>query len=178
MPTERKVETVRELADRLQRMQVAIVTDYRGLSVAEITALRRQLREKGAEFVVAKNTLTRLAAREAGKDGIEPLLEGPTALAIAYDDIPGMAKTLSNFLKESKKDIKVRGGLLGSQLIGPQDLERLATMPTREQSIAKVLGGVQAPASRIVGALNGVMRNIAYILKAYSEKEGAATSAS
>jgi len=176
MPTQQKVETVQELADRLKRMQVAVVADYRGLTVAEITDLRRALREKGAEFIVAKNTLARLAARETGREAIEPLLKGPTAIAFAYDDIPGMAKALNDFVKGLRRDFPIRGGILGNQVMVSLDLNRLAEMPTREQSIAKVMGSVQSPASRVVGALNGVMRNIAYILRAYSEKEGAASS--
>src|SRR6185369_6184381 len=110
-------------ADRLARSQVAVVADYRGLTMAELTELRRSLREKGAEFIVAKNTLTRIAARQAGREAIEPLLEGPTAIAISYDDIPGMAKVLHDFIKASRKDIHVRGGLLGAQAFGPSDLE-------------------------------------------------------
>lgn len=177
MPTQQKAERIQELTDRMSRMQVAIVTDYRGLTVAELTNLRRVLREKGADFVVAKNTLTRIAAREAGREAIEQLLEGPTGIAFGYDDIPGTATALNNFLKDLKKDIKVRGGVLGNSVFGANDLESIASMPTREQSLARIAGGVQAPASRILGALNGVMRNIAYILRAHSEGEGSQAAA-
>ena len=180
VPTQEKVETVADLADRMKRMQVAMVADYRGLTMAEMTTLRSARRAKGAEFIVAKNTLAVLAARETGNEGLESLLKGPTALVISYDDVPGMAKAFSDFAKGLRnKELAIRGGLLGTQVLGPNDLERLVSLPTREQSVAKVLGGVQAPASRVVGAISGVMRNIAYVLKAYSEQgaqggEGAA----
>jgi large subunit ribosomal protein L10 len=171
VPTQEKVETVAQLTDRMKRMQVAMVADYRGLTMAEMTTLRSALRAKGAEFIVAKNTLAVLAARETGSEGLEPLLKGPTALVISYDDIPGMAKAFSDFAKTLRnKELSIRGGLLGNQVLGPGDLERLVSLPTREQSVARVLGGVQAPASRVVGAISGVMRNIAYVLKAYSEQ--------
>lgn len=174
MATEAKIQTVSELSERLNRMQMLIVADYRGLTVAELSELRKVVREKGGEIVVAKNTLTRLAVRETGHTEVEPLLKGPTALAFSYDDIPGVAKAIDDYFRATKKDVKVKGGLLGTSAIAAGDLDRLAKMPTREQSLSRVLGGVNAPASRLVGAINGVMRNIAYVLKAYSEKTDSA----
>lgn len=174
MATEAKIQTVSELSERLNRMQMLIVADYRGLTVAELSELRKVVREKGGEIVVAKNTLTRLAVRETGHTEVEPLLKGPTALAFSYDDIPGVAKAIDDYFRATKKDVKVKGGLLGTAAIAAGDLDRLAKMPTREQSLSRVLGGVNAPASRLVGAINGVMRNIAYVLKAYSEKTDSA----
>jgi len=167
MPTQAKVATVAELTDRLNRAQMLLVADYRGLTVAELNELRKKVREKGGEVIIAKNTLTRLAAREAGKTEIEEFLGGPTALAFSYDDIPGVAKAIDDFFKASKKDIKVKGGIVGTSKI---TVERVAKMPTRDESLAKILGGINAPASRIVGGLKGVMRNIAYILGAHAQK--------
>lgn len=174
MATEAKIQTVSDLAERLNRMQMMIVADYRGLTVAELSELRKVVREKGGEIVVAKNTLTRIAVRETGHEAVEPLLKGPTALAFSYEDIAGVAKAIDDYFKATKKDVKVKGGLLGTAAIGPGDLDRLAKLPTREQSLSRVLGGVNAPASRLVGAISGVMRNIAYVLKAYSEKTDSA----
>jgi len=94
MPTQRKVEIVGDLTDKMARMQLAVVADYRGFSVAELTALRTKLRENGAEMIVAKNTLLRLAARNTGREAIEPLLEGPTAVTFAYDNVAKVAKIL------------------------------------------------------------------------------------
>ena len=178
MPTERKGETIESLADKLQRKQLAVVTDYRGLSVAELTDLRKKLRDNGAELIVAKNTLVRIAAERTGNEAISPLLEGPTAMAFAYDDISKAAKTLNDYIKASKKQISVRGGLLGNQLMPANGLEAVTQLPSREQVYATIMGGVQAPASRIVGTINAVMRNIAYILRAHSEQtEGAEAAA-
>lgn len=173
MTTEAKVQTVSDLTERLNRMQMLIVTDYRGLTVAEMADLRKVVRAKGGEIVVAKNTLTRIAVRETGHSDVEQFLKGPTALAFSYDDIPGVAKALDDYFKATKKDVKVKGGMLGTSPLAAGDLERVSKMATRDQSIAKVLGGVNAPASRILGAINSVMRNIAYVLKAHSEKTDA-----
>lgn len=170
MPTERKIETLASLTDKMRRMQLTVVADYRGLTVAEITDLRKKLRENGAELIVAKNTLIRLAARETGNESIEPLLEGPTALALSYDDVSKTAKTLLDYFRASRKQISVRGGLLGNAPLPADGLEAVSNLPSREQVLANIVGGVQAPASRIVGVLSGVMRNIAYILRAHSEQ--------
>jgi large subunit ribosomal protein L10 len=177
MPTEKKGETIDSLADKMQRKQLAVIADYRGLTVAEITDLRKKLRDSGAELIVAKNTLVRIAAQRTGNEAITPLLEGPTAMAFAYDDIAKVAKTLHDYIRTSKKQIAVRGGLVGSQLMAADGLEAITRLPTREQAYATIMGGVQAPASRIVGTINAVMRNIAYILRARSEQEAGAEAA-
>ncbi len=170
MPTPAKEQAVAELTERIQRAQMMLVADYRGLTVAEISDLRKALREKGGEVIVAKNTLTRLAARNAGRSDIEQYLEGPTALAFSYDDVPGVAKIIDDYFKASKKEIKIKGGMVGTSVIQGKDLERVSKMASRQDSLAKILGGVNAPATRIVGSINAVMRNIAYVLKAHSEQ--------
>ncbi len=177
MPTLAKEQTVAELAEKMNRMQMLLVADCRGLSVAEMTQLRGAVRAKGGEIVIAKNTLTRLAARESGNSQIEEFLKGPSALAFSYDDVPGVAKAIDDYFRATKKDVKIKGGLVGSSVIAASDLERVAKMSSRQESLAKVLGGVNAPASRIVGAINSVMRNIAYVLKAHSEQAGSTTEA-
>src|ERR671930_900501 len=99
MPTQRKIDSVADLTDKLTRTQLTVVTDYRGLTVAEITDLRKKLRETGAELIVAKNTLTLRAAKETGHGALETLLSGPTALAFAYDDVAKTAKAVNDFHK-------------------------------------------------------------------------------
>jgi large subunit ribosomal protein L10 len=177
VPTQRKIDTLAELTDKLSRQQLTVVTDYRGLTVAEITELRSKLREVGAELIVAKNTLVRLAARETGNEAIEPLLEGPTALAISYDDVAKSAKVLNDYINASRKKISVRGGLLGKDALAADGLEAVSNLPSRDQVVATIMGSVQAPASRILGAVSGVARNIAYILRVYSEQGPAGEAA-
>jgi len=162
---QRKVESVADLSDKLKRTQVTFVTDYRGLTVAEITDLRKKLREADAELIVAKNTLTLRAAKETGHEAIEPLLSGPTALAFAYGEAPKVAKAISDFNRGPKK-LVIRGGLLGTALLTGDPLEQVSKMPTRQQVLAEVLGGIAAPISGVVGVLNAAVTNIVYVLQA------------
>lgn len=169
MPTkQQKQATVEKLRSCLGKAQVALVTDYRGLSVKEITDLRRRLQKVGADFTVAKNTLVRLAAQ--GSDDwkvIEPLLEGPTALAIGYDDPVSPAKVLADFAKEKRKAvIKVRGGVLQGKMLDEAGVKSLATLPSKEQLLAKALGSINAPASNLVSVTAGVARKLVYVLEA------------
>jgi large subunit ribosomal protein L10 len=165
VPTQRKVDTVADLTDKMQRMQLAVVADYRGLTVAEITDLRKKLREHGAEFIVAKNTLLTIAARETGREQLESLLAGPTGVAFAYDNVAKVAKTLEDYLKAQPK-ISVRGGMLGNNLLPADGLEQVTKLPTREQALAGVLGGIQAPVAGVVGVINAAISNVVYVLQA------------
>lgn len=166
MPTERKIATVAELTDRMERMQLAVVADYRGLTVADLGELRKQLREHGAELIVTKNTLLRLAARQTGREAIEPLLTGPTAVAFAYDDVAKVAKTLDEYVQNSGKPFSVRGGLLGTTSLGADGLEQVRKMPSREQVLAQVLGGIQAPVTQFVGLIDAPVSDLVRLLDA------------
>lgn len=165
MPTERKIEVVADLTEKLARMQLALVADYRGLTVAELQDLRRKLREHGGEMIIAKNTLIKRAARATSNEGLESLLAGPTALTLAYDDVAKVAKTLDDYVKASQK-ISVRGGLLGTSVLGEDGLSQVAKMPSREQVLAQIVGGIQSPLTGVVGVLNAAITNVLYVLQA------------
>src|SRR5436190_22028069 len=165
MPTARKKEAVKELQDLFQNSQVLIFTDYRGLSVADITNLRRQLRDKGVEYHVTKNSLTTLASEHAGLGDLGELLDGPTAIAFVNDDIPGAAKVLADFVRTSRI-LQIRGGLMGHTTISADQVGDLTKLLTREQYIARVLGSMQSPISGMVGALAGVIRNFMNVMQA------------
>jgi large subunit ribosomal protein L10 len=165
MPTQRKVESVADLTDKLQRTQLTVVTDYRGLTVAEITDLRKKLRETGAELIVAKNTLTLRAAKETGYAELEAFLSGPTALAFAFKDVAKTAKAINDFNKGPKK-LVIRGGMLGNTMMGANLLDQVASMPSREQVLAQIVGGVSAPVSGVVGVINAAITNVLYALQA------------
>lgn len=172
MPTQRKIDAVTELTDKLSRTQLTLVADYRGLTVAEITDLRTALRKTGAELVVAKNTLTLIAAKQTGYDALEPLLSGPTALAFAYEDVSKTAKAINDFNRGAKK-LNVRGGMLGKTLIKEDALEQVAKLPSREQVLAQVLGGIASPISGVVGVLNAAITNVLYVLQARIDQQQA-----
>jgi large subunit ribosomal protein L10 len=169
MPNKQNLAAVDELKEKLSRSQLTLVGEYRGLTVAELSDLRNAIRKTDAEIIVTKNTLTKIAANEIGISGLDEFLGGPVALTLAYGDPVATAKALNDYLRNAKKSINLKGGLLGSDRIAGGDLERVASTPSKEQSIAKIMGGVNTPASRIVGALNGVMRNIASILAQVGE---------
>lgn len=166
MPNQRKIDLVDELSEKMGRTQLAVVADYRGFTVAELTALRSKLRESGAEMIVAKNTLLRLAARNTGRDALEPLLEGPTAITFAYDDVARVAKVLVDASKAGPKSLSLRGGLLGTSALKADGLEAVTRLPTREQALADVVGGVAAPVSGVVGVLNAAISNVLFVLQA------------
>jgi large subunit ribosomal protein L10 len=170
LPTQRKIESVADLTDKLTRTQFMVVADYRGLTVAEITDLRKRLRESGAELIVAKNTLTLLAAKQTGYDALEPLLAGPTALAIAYNDVSKTAKAINDFNRGPKKLI-VRGGMLGKNLLTSDVLDRVAAMPSREQVLAQIVGGISSPVAGVVGVINAAISNVLYVLQARIDQQ-------
>jgi large subunit ribosomal protein L10 len=165
MPTQRKIESVADISDKLARTQLTLVTDYRGLTVAEISDLRKRLRDTGAELIVAKNTLTLRAAKETGYEALESLLSGPTALTFAYQDASKTAKAINDFNRGPKK-LVVRGGMLGKSLLGSNVLDQVASLPTREQVLAQIVGGVAAPVAGVVGVLNAAVTNVLYVLQA------------
>ena len=169
MPTARKKETVKELQDLFTKSQVLVFTDYRGMSVAEITNLRRQLREKGVEYHVAKNTLTTIAADHTGMQSMQSMLDGPTAIAFIGDDIPGGAKALGDFVRTSRV-LQIRGGLMGGTVLSPDQISDLTKILSREQYIAKIMGSMQSPISGFVSVLSGVMRGFVTVLQARADQ--------
>lgn len=166
MPTQRKIDLVAELTEKMERSQLAVVADYRGFTVAELTSLRAKLRENGAEMIVAKNTLLRLAARNVGKEGLEPNLEGPTAIVFAYDDVSKAAKVLLDASRAAPKALTVKGGLLGTSTLRADGLDAVTKLPTREQALAQVVGGISAPLSGVVGVINAALSNVALVIQA------------
>jgi large subunit ribosomal protein L10 len=160
-----KVQEVEELADRFKRSSIAVVTDYRGINVADMVTFRSRLREAGIEYRVSKNTLTRFAADKSGAEAIKEDLVGPTAIAFSYDDPVPAAKIVSDFARTSRI-LQVRGALLGDRRIGPEEVTRLAELPSRDVLLSQVLGGLMGPVAGLVNVLNGVTRNLVGVLDA------------
>lgn len=168
-----KVAVVEELKDKLSRAQAVVLTDYRGLNVQEITELRRQLREAGVEYKVAKNTLTTIAAKEVDLSELEQYLSGPTAIAFGYDEPVSAAKIINEFAR-LHKELEIKGGVLEGSVIGVEAVQALADLPPREELLAMVARAMQAPIAGMANALAGILRNLVYALDAVREqKEGA-----
>ncbi len=159
MPTQAKRDKVAELTDKMERMQFGVITDYRGLTVAEIADLRAKLREHGAEVVVAKNTLLKIAAANSNKSALDELLAGPTAITFAYDNISDVAKAMDEYAKAMPK-ISVRGGILGTSLIQPDGLKDVAKLPTRQQMLGEILGATVAPLTGLVSVVGAPVNDI------------------
>jgi large subunit ribosomal protein L10 len=166
MRKEEKKEAVTELARRLSGCNVAVTTDYRGLSVAEMTELRRRLRQEGIEYRVIKNTLARFAAEQAGKEGLTTIIEGPTAIAFGYGDVAAPAKALVDYIRSSKSELKIRGGLLDRRVLSAAEVATLATLPPKDELIAKLLAGMQANILALVNVLNANITSFLNLLNA------------
>ena len=162
-----KQERVVSLSDQISRSKVAVVSDYRGLSVKELTELRRKVQEVGGDVTVAKNTLIRRVINETeGMPAIDEILKGPTALVVGYEDPVAPVKALMDFLKANKKEQEVRGGILDGRVVNIDEIKQIATLPSREEMIAKLMGSMQSPAQGVAITLSGVARNLVYVLEA------------
>jgi len=160
---------IQELSDLVGRSKGAILTDYRGFTVSEITELRKRLREQGAEYHVVKNTLFKRAIEDG--EGLGPYLEGPTAIAFALEDPVGPAKTLLDFIREKRKGV-VKGGFIEGQVYTEPQVEALSKLPPREVMVAQAIGGIQAPLANFVGTLNGILSEFVRTLQAIADKQG------
>lgn len=167
-----KAAVVADLREKMGRARIVILSDYRGLSVAEMTALRRKVRESGSQMLVAKNTLALLAAREVGISDLDPLLKGPTALAFGYEDEISLSKLMAQFEKDYKQ-LELKGGVLNGRVVPRESVQRLAELPSREVLLAKVTGTFQAPMYGLVNVLQGNIRKFVYALEAVREKKAA-----
>lgn len=176
MPTAKKAVTIGELEGQIGRAQLTIMTDYRGLKVSDLQGLRGSLRPVGAEFRVAKNTLTTIAAGRKGIEGLGEILAGPTGLVIAYDDPVGASKVVSDFVRTSRI-MTVKGAVFGDRLLTADDVESLATMPSKDELRARLLGMLVSPLSRTLGVLSGPSRSIVYVLNAKAEQVGGGSEA-
>jgi len=166
MSREKKAQIIDSLQEVFSKCSIGILTDYRGLSALEITALRRRLRESGIEYKVVKNTLARFAAERAGKDELVNFFEGPVAIAFGYSDITEPARALADYIRTSKVSLGIKGGFLGDRLLASDDVTTLSTLPSREVLLARILGGMQSPVLALVNCLATPIRGIMGVLQA------------
>ncbi|OZI10625.1 50S ribosomal protein L10 [Bacillaceae bacterium SAS-127] len=156
---EQKKQLVTEIAEKFKNSATTVVVDYRGLTVSEVTELRKQLREAGVEFKVFKNTLTRRAAEMAEISGLEDSLTGPNAIAFSAEDAVAPAKILNNFAKEHEA-LEIKAGVLEGNVVSVEEVKALAELPSREGLLSMLLSVLQAP-----------MRNFALATKAVAEQK-------
>jgi large subunit ribosomal protein L10 len=175
MPKPEKTAVVEEIRSKLDDADAAVLTEYRGLSVRALAELRGSLRPANTEYKVFKNRLARRAAEEAGLTDILPLLEGPVAIAFVHGDAVPAAKALRDFGR-TNPELVVKGGLLGPRLLTAADLTALADIPPREQLLAMLAGGFQAPLTKAAGLFQAFTRNFAYGVRALIDQKGSGPS--
>jgi large subunit ribosomal protein L10 len=163
MPTDAKQAVVAELAAMLAGAEGAIVADYRGLSVAEMARIRRELREKGITYRVVKNRLARIAARQAGRPELEGLFRGPSALATGGGDEAGLARGLIETLRPYRT-VEVRGAAIRGMAYDGAAVSRLAELPGRDALLARLAGGMASPLGTMAGLLAAPLRGLAHAL--------------
>lgn len=165
-----KIEAVQEIKQKLSESSSAILVDYRGLTVEEVTELRKEFRQAGVDYKVYKNTLISIAAEELGLNDIMPHLAGPTAIAFGVEDPVAPAKILTEAMKKYKK-MEFKVGVVDGKIIDVEGIKELAKLPSREELIAKMLGSMNAPITNLVGVLSGTMRALVYALNGVKEKK-------
>ena len=166
-----KVATIDEVKSRIATSSTAVVTEYRGLTVAQISTLRRQLRTLGADYKVFKNTLVRRAIAGTDVESLAEFLVGPTAIAFVDGDVSAVAKALRDFARETPKLI-VKGGVVDGKPLSMKDLSALADLPSRDVLLAQIAGLLASPLRTMAGLLKAVPQNFAYGLSALIDSKG------
>jgi len=171
-PRAEKVAVVNEVRDRMQAADGAVLTEYRGLTVAELAELRRELAAAGGDYKVYKNTLVRLAVAGTDQAGISDLLTGPTAIAFVQGDVSSVAKALRDFGR-ANPNLVLKGGVVGSSIMSAADIDVLAELPSRDTLLAQFAGALSAPLQQLAGLIQALPRNLAYGLSALVEQRRA-----
>ena len=176
MPTQAKIESVEELRSRLDGVKAVVLTEYRGLTVQQLSDLRRQLRAVAAEYKVVKNRLARIAVSSSEVAAVSGQLKGPTGLIIAKDDPVAVAKTLHTFARTNQA-LVIKAGFVEGRVLPAEALKALADLPSREALRGQLVGVLQGPLAQLVGLLTAPQRDLVYVLeqRGKAAAEGAAS---
>lgn len=167
---EEKKQAVSDLAEKLKGAHTGVIVDYKGITVEDDTKLRKELRESGSHYKVVKNTLLRLALKEAGIEGLDSILEGTTAVAVNSEDYVAPARILGGFA-EKNNNFSVKAGFIDGKSVSVEEIETLSKLPSKEILLAQVLRGMNGPISGFVTVLNGTLKGLVVALNAIAEKE-------
>ena len=152
-----KQAAVADIKAKFEQAKSVVMIDYRGMTVAEVTELRNQFRKNGCEYAVLKNTLVKLAAKEAGLEGFDPYLNGPTAVAFSYDDLVAPAKVVKTFMDKSKK-LTIKCGVCDGDFLDENGVKALADLPSKEVLIAKIMGSMMSAVSKFVYVVEAIRK--------------------
>ena len=167
-----KQEKIEAMKENFAKAKVAVVTEYRGLSVEEITKLRRALQKENSDYMVTKNTLAKIASKGTDFEVLADVLKGPVAIAFGFGDEVTPAKVLTKFIKEAKKGQIVAAALDG-KLLDAKETAKLAELPSKEELYAKMLGCINSPATGIAGAVNAVMSGLVRAMDQVAKQKSA-----
>ena len=167
-----KQEKIEAMKENFAKAKVAVVTEYRGLSVEEITKLRRALQKENSDYMVTKNTLAKVASKGTQFEVLEEVLKGPVAIAFGFADEVAPAKVLKKFIKETKKG-QVIAAAMDGKLLNAKETEVLADLPSKEELYAKMLGCINSPATGIAGAVNAVMSSLVRAMDQVAKQKSA-----
>jgi large subunit ribosomal protein L10 len=175
VPTQEKTESVATLRERLQPVRTAVITEYRGLTVQQLSDLRKQLKAVQSEYKVVKNRLARLAVKELALDSLATHFKGPTGLVFTAKDPVPMAKALQTFMRTNPA-LTIKVGLVEGKVVAPAELKALAELPSKEALRSQLVGALQGPLSQLVSLLAAPQRELVRILEARSKQSEAAES--
>ena len=167
-----KAEKIEEIKSKIEKAQVAVITEYKGFTVEEITTLRRELQKDGGDYMVTKNTLAKIAVKGTEYEVMTEKLTGPVAIAFGFDDPVAPAKAVKAFIDKAKKG-EILGAVLDGKLLSVEETKALANLPSKEELFAKMLGSINSPASGIVGCVNGVMASLTRAIAAVRDQKAA-----
>ncbi len=167
-----KAEKISQMKEKIEKAKVAIVTDYKGLSVEEITKLRREIQKEDGDYMVTKNTLAKIAIKGTEYEVLADALTGPVAIAFGFDDQVAPAKALAKFIKESKKG-EILAAAMDGKLLSAAEAKALATLPSKQEIYAKMLGCINSPASGIANSINAVMSSLTRAMAAVRDQKSA-----
>ena len=167
-----KQDKIEAMKENFSKAKVAVVTEYRGMSVEEITKLRRALQKEDADYMVTKNTLAKVASKGTQFEVLEEVLKGPVAIAFGFKDEVAPAKVLKKFIKEAKKG-EIIAAALDGKLLDAKETQVLADLPSKEELYAKMLGCINSPATGIAGAVNAVMSGLVRAMDQVAKQKSA-----
>ena len=167
-----KSEKISQMKEKIEKAKVAIVTDYKGLSVEEITNLRRSIQKEDGDYMVTKNTLAKIAVKGTEYEVLADSLTGPVAIAFGFDDQVAPAKALAKFIKETKKG-EILAAAMDGKLLSASEAKALATLPSKQEIYAKMLGCINSPASGIANSINAVMSSLTRAMAAVRDQKSA-----
>ncbi len=171
MPTAKKEQDISALEKRISESTIAIATDYSGMSVTDMTELRRVLRGQGVDYRVVKNTLTYLAADSAGKPQFKEVVQGPTGVAFGYGEVTEPAKALTDFIRSTRSALKIRGAVMGERTLTPVEVEVLGRLPSKDVLIARLAGQLQGGIAGLVYVLSAPISGLATVLQRHIESD-------